>query len=343
MVKLSKYYQLLPKEYTDISLSFKNKKKAECSEKLFDIISKHKIIHFLVTNQLLIISQTVQEYLKKNATRNFSNLKEIIHIDSLLISKKIDVIHLKGITLSKLLYNDISYRSVGDIDIFIKSKESRKTINLLESNSYKNIELKNRFWGLSFYKYFYYHFMFKKANSNQLIEVHWGLSRDNFINKKYYTEIWQKANKTEIAGHNFLTLDNEWNYIFLLTHGAIHSWYKLLWLSDLFTIVENWTVNDWDYYENKCKVLNIERPFYASIFLMAIFWKLKYPEKYNIHILDKKIDKMIRFSINSIVTDNYKENRLNKLFYLMMLKKGILHKLNTLLYRIIRIILRFGV
>ncbi|OFX44140.1 MAG: hypothetical protein A2046_14495 [Bacteroidetes bacterium GWA2_30_7] len=343
MEKLNKYYQLLPKEYADISVSFKNKKKAECSEKLFDIISKHKIVHFLIENQLLEISQSVQEYLKKSVSRNFANIKEVIDIDTLLIKKNIDVIHLKGISLSKILYDDISFRSIGDIDIFIKSKDLKKTTLILKSNFYKNIELKNTFWSLSFYKYFYYHFMFKKLDSNQLIEVHWGLSRDNFINKKYYPEIWQKAKKIDIAGYNFLTLDDEWNYIFLLVHGAIHSWYKLLWLSDLYTIVEKWTLNDWDYYENKCRVLNIERPFYASIFLMAIFFELKYPEKYNIELIDKKIDKIIKFSINSVVTDNYKESRLNKLIYLMMLKKGFLHKFNTLKYRIIRIILRFGI
>lgn len=108
-----------------------------------EICSKNRILGFLAyaaqaqgwpssipADTQNVLKDALQEYSFLHAEKKMQ-FKEISH---LLEEEKFKIIPLKGIILSYLVYNEMPYRVMGDIDIFVQLEHYDRAVQVLESN-----------------------------------------------------------------------------------------------------------------------------------------------------------------------------------------------------------------
>lgn len=112
-----------------ISESINNKIKYCGKEDVFNFLKWHNILQLLPTNSYIDISNIHNRIYQRN-----KKLLEISEVISLKFkSEKINFCFLKGISLITTLYDDISLRTLGDIDIFVTKEDLNKVEIILKS------------------------------------------------------------------------------------------------------------------------------------------------------------------------------------------------------------------
>ena len=102
--------------------------------------------HPVYADMNAIAPQTVMKInLLNYEVKNRTKLKEFGEINKIFEKNNIDIIPLKGIALSYLIYKNMPFRNMNDIDILIRQKDLNKTCDLLNDNGFKEFpNLKNR-------------------------------------------------------------------------------------------------------------------------------------------------------------------------------------------------------
>ena len=142
-------------ERTIVDLLFNNKKLLKKDFEKFDfekfvkISSSHLILPLIFTKLkqkklLKYLPKELEKYLKEihniNLNRNKELIKETMIIIDILRKNEINYVILKGTAnIFRNLYRDIGERMIGDIDILVESKDSEKTVKLLNEIGYYNL------------------------------------------------------------------------------------------------------------------------------------------------------------------------------------------------------------
>ncbi len=108
---------------------------------------------------------------RETVFQNLRQLAEVIKILQLLSEKNINVIPLKGVIASEILFHDLGVYPSGDIDILVHPSDLSTAKSFLLSQGYKSIEgIREKDLLTS-----HYHLMFH--NGQYLLEVHWNLTK----------------------------------------------------------------------------------------------------------------------------------------------------------------------
>jgi hypothetical protein len=116
-------------------------------DKVVDVSSNHLVLPALfiqlkLANLLDLLPSDLQDYMSHitalNRIRNQHNLEQVKELNEIFRSHQIKVIYLKGTAhLLDGLYNDISERMVGDIDLLVDPMKMELVAKLLADNGYK--------------------------------------------------------------------------------------------------------------------------------------------------------------------------------------------------------------
>ncbi len=243
--------------------------------KLFKNIRKNKLINFIDSDKTIyqLIPQCV---------RNFKNLKNFYKINSLnylfyireiskiLTKANIPFILLKGVVLSKIIYDNLHSRYSQDLDIFIDKKNLLKTIDIFSKNNYKIRDLNYKILRndkiLKYINWVDYSFDFENniLGRNFEIDLHWDLSymRRNIPN---FNESWNSRNNLIIEGENVQTLSTLHNFIHLCAHSAKDGWMIKRDLIEIFLLSRKLPLEKLKKFEN---IKFIRNSIYASNFIV---------------------------------------------------------------------------
>lgn len=225
------------------------------------------------------VERRINTLVKNYKLKTQKHILELKYIDTLLKKESISYIVLKGPVLSQKLYDDPYQRTSKDLDILIEMKNVDRVSNLLEDIGYyrtsppKSSSQQLIQEALSQGKDFIFFHPIKQTE----IELHWHWHLNPHL---FPLDPIQALNLREdvlIDNACIPSLAKQYEFLYLLTHGARSHWARLSWLSDIHGYLENQSV-DWPITLKLVEQYDLWPTFINSLYLCQRYFNLKISE-----------------------------------------------------------------
>lgn len=149
----------------------------------------------------------------------------------------VDLLFVKGVTLSRLAYGDPFIKTSSDIDILVKTEDIEKAANLLHDLGFRALVPA----GASLSAIVRWHEASKesawiKSDTGQVVELHTRL----VDNERLIPGIGMSSPRQQVElgqGRTLPTLCADELAAYLFVHGACSAWYRLKWIADVSAIL----------------------------------------------------------------------------------------------------------
>jgi hypothetical protein len=215
-VQLARHHRVYPTVYTKLSDTGKELIPADVLQALQYEYSRN-------TFQMLHITAEMEKICRRFGEH---------HIRTLM---------LKGPVLAKALYGDISLRTSKDLDILIPVDDVDKAEEILFASGYVSTDNRPRI--LNDWKTKKHHISYFNSQTGVQIEVHWRLNPEAG-KEPSFDELWERRSVSSVTEYPIYFPGNEDLFLYLVSHGARHAWFRLRWLTDIDQMVRNGI--DWD-------------------------------------------------------------------------------------------------
>ncbi|WP_336798465.1 nucleotidyltransferase family protein [Exiguobacterium acetylicum] len=219
---------------TDIERLFKALNKIlKKDNEIFELVTYHRL-HSLLSTNIYPHSERKTNIKIEKQMINFQLLnltKDLIFIVKVFSSNDIPLICLKGPVIGQKIYHSITLRMFRDLDLLIDVAHLSKGILLLEELGYVLDEASEYDARRA------HHLVFTHTKTNHIIELHWRL-HPNIINEPTFEELWTRHETVRIAGTDVPCLETTELFVYLISHGSKHAWFRLRWLYDIHLFLE---------------------------------------------------------------------------------------------------------
>jgi len=255
-------------------------------ENFVNLTIKHRLVsHVLQHSEYLAENFQIPTYEKlidnrlKHSKTSLNYAIHAIRIFQEFKEKNIPHIYFKGPLLSLELYNDIGYRSFGDIDVLVEKQNAEKAKSLLEELGftciYPKIKLTEKQKKVNYS--ISHHYQFTHPIQPIHIELHW-----NITNPKSYFSIASHdiiSNSINIKVSNFELpyISKIENIVFQAAHGSIHQWYRLFWIKDFSKLLTMTNPEDLRKAFELSKKLKLQNCFVQACLLSNLLYKCDIP------------------------------------------------------------------
>lgn len=227
---------------------------------------------------------------------NLQMLKETIRLHKLFESKNMTLVSYKGVTLSKMLFDDYAMREVCDGDFIVDYTETVNATNLLIEDGYKT------------------DFYFKEADEEYVkkvtcerqlfkikqidlpfkIEMHWKLLQSMFDVPLSNETILKNVCEISVTGDKIKSLNIDYTLISLLCHHGVNDvWRSLKHIVDIAMFVKKFNDEiDWEIFNLHLKKLNISRSSDIGFSLVEKIFGICNKKK--IHVAERNEQMVIR-------------------------------------------------
>ncbi|PEJ25959.1 Renal dipeptidase [Peribacillus butanolivorans] len=205
---------------------------------LFLQMSMHHRVYPIIYSKLKIIDpklvppyvfQTLNREYKKNTFQMLHLSGEMGQLGKLFNENQIRILFLKGPVIASDIYGDISLRTSKDLDILVPITDLEKVEEIILNFGYVRVgetTLQNEV------KWKGYHVAYFNPIKKVLLEVHWRL-QPLPLNVPSFNELWERKRVSNITSIPVNMLGEEDLFLYLVSHGARHGWFRLRWLLDI--------------------------------------------------------------------------------------------------------------
>lgn len=211
-------------------------------ETFVELIKHHRVYPYI--NQIINIYKfdfipddillRVKQMCTQNTFQMFHLYAEQLNICKVFHENSIQVIMLKGPVMAEMLFGDISNRTSKDLDVLVAPQDVAKAENLLKELGYESEYTSV----LHTDKWNEHHRSFRHFGKSTEVELHWRLNPE-VGNEPSFQELWERSMSRMVSGQRIHCLGTEDLFLFLVTHGARHVWFRLRWLIDIDRLVKN--------------------------------------------------------------------------------------------------------
>lgn len=196
----------------------------------------YSVIYMKLKNMdLPFVPEAVMMGLKQQYTTNTFRMlhltAEMEQVCGAFRERGIRTITLKGPALAHDLYGDVSMRTSKDLDILIPVQEVETAEHILADLGYQRKEgeraLTVRSW-----KWREHHICYIHPEKRTQVEVHWRLNPDSGRETDFEL-LWKRSRFSSYTQTPVRMLEREDLWVYLVTHGARHGWFRLRWLLDI--------------------------------------------------------------------------------------------------------------
>lgn len=210
-------------------------------EYFLQLARHHRVYPLLYSKLKKIDENIIPEYVLRALYKEYKNntfhmlhlCGEMVKISKLFTENNIPVLFLKGPVIAADLYGDISLRTSKDLDILIPIKNLENAEALLLHYGYEreeNLSLLNE------WKWRSHHVTYFHPQKNIYLEIHWRLqSRPS--REPLFNELWERKRTSPFENYPIYFLGKTDLFLFLVSHGARHGWFRLRWLIDIDKIL----------------------------------------------------------------------------------------------------------
>ncbi|PEW86996.1 Renal dipeptidase [Bacillus cereus] len=181
------------------------------------------------------VIETLYEEYKRNTFQMIQLSAEMDRVSKLFTDNGIQLLFLKGPVIAYEIYGDISLRTSKDLDILVKEMDFEKVEELLFGLGYKREEvltiLNERKW--RYKDIVYYH-----PKIGMQIEIHWS-TQPLSMRAPSFNELWEEKRTSSLTGSSIFFLGEDHLFVYLVSHGARHGWFRLRWLKDIDQMMRN--------------------------------------------------------------------------------------------------------
>ncbi|CAH0136902.1 hypothetical protein SRABI96_00380 [Peribacillus sp. Bi96] len=201
-------------------------------------LARHHRVYPLIYTKLKMIDgnlipsqviQTLYQEYKKNTLQMLLLSGEMEKISRLFTENQIRPLFLKGPVIAADLYGAISLRTSKDLDILIPKYNLERAEELLLNDGYEREEgatiLNERKWREHHVSYFH-------PERKIQLEIHWRLQP--YPSKEpSFDDLWDRNRISELTNYPIYFLGEEDLFLYLVSHGSRHLWFRLRWLVDI--------------------------------------------------------------------------------------------------------------
>lgn len=217
---------------------------------LYDRFKKIGILDKLPTE----VMQKLRRGYLSNAEMNIRRYHELTKVFKAFQDADISVIVLKGVVLAELIYRNIALRPMSDVDLTVKTEDTRRMDRLLIQLGYKPLVLPlsehHRQWTPLGY-------------SNGIISIDVRSGRPSDLPT---SDLWANAAAVTLASANILILGPADLLLHLCLHLYRHfreGWTYLIWWCDIAEVLKCYEKDiDWDYVIRVIKKYHLEKRIY---------------------------------------------------------------------------------
>ncbi|WPD24686.1 MAG: nucleotidyltransferase family protein [Candidatus Electrothrix scaldis] len=284
------------------------------------------------------ITQALRSAYLETVWWNTSLYSELSKILKVLQDENIPVILLKGAHLAKIIYGNIALRPMSDIDIMVKKKDLRQSVNLLFQIGFtvtneKQVKLiTNNYQLPPHFKHFP-----DLTNGKICLDVHSSIAEEAQSYKIDIDGLWTRAWSTETTGLETLTLSPEDLLLHLCLHTSMHHMFTngLKSFCDIREVIRyhNDEIN-WDELQLRARSWRASNPVYLSLHLAKSLLNADIPQ-WVLEALkpDKPDNQAIIWAKEQIFATSDKEVIYPKELLHFWKKKSSLQKISILLER----------
>jgi hypothetical protein len=185
------------------------------------------------------ISEVFRRKARGLASQTLSQAAELVRITEKVRRAGMEVVALKGVSLSMLAYGNVALRSPGDIDLLASPQQVFEIERLLIELGYIRCEPRAELTPrrLKYYLKYFKHFAYFSPAKGIPLELHWRLFHNEPLTE---SNLKPWATVTLPLGSGVVsTLSKSELFLYLCVHGAIHGWPILKWLADIGALLGN--------------------------------------------------------------------------------------------------------
>ncbi|MFA6074673.1 MAG: nucleotidyltransferase family protein [Negativicutes bacterium] len=192
------------------------------AEKFFETCQRHRLVNIICQRHAQqvaflprIIRQRLVEENRKSSLRQLQNIAAMERVCAEFARLGIRYQLIKGAVLARLLYDDVGARMSRDVDFIICQPHFNQACAVLEKLGYQTKDFATAM-----------HHSYVNTD-DVIVELHsqlsvFGMKLDG-----------SQSVSVKIAGRDYQVPDANEYFVYLCYHGAVHGWYRLLWLVDI--------------------------------------------------------------------------------------------------------------
>jgi hypothetical protein len=192
-----------------------------------------------------------------NSRKTLWLANELLRIAAEFDKHGIHFLAYKGPTLGQLLYNDVTARQFGDLDLLVHPADVSRAVSLVRELGYHS-ELSFTAEEEQAYLSMGYERSFDSDFGRNLLEIKWRILPRFYVIDFNIEKIFLRATSIKIGEREIPTLSPEDLLLVLSVHAAKHGWEKLSWLSDIAALAQSVSL-DWSAIQQQAQKLGVER------------------------------------------------------------------------------------
>lgn len=230
--------EIIKTENEDIYGSFIRESFKDIDWKLFLQLVMHHRVYPVIYSKLKKIDeklipqhviQTLYQEYKKNTFQMLLLCREMEQLSKLFTENQIPLLFLKGPVIAADIYGDISLRTSKDLDILIPINSLQKAEKLLLSSGFIKSLVP---YVLNEWKWKTHHIVYFHPQRNIQLEIHWRL-QPRPSSEPPFNKLWERKRVSTITSYPVHFLGKEDLFLYLVSHGSRHAWFRLRWLIDI--------------------------------------------------------------------------------------------------------------
>jgi hypothetical protein len=172
---------------------------------------------------------------------------ELVRLLTLFGRQRIEVLPLKGPTLSAALYGSLGLRTFADLDLLIRPQDLIRAKSLIEAEGYRLISAIPWPADSACFRARESELSFLGSADLVMVDLHWRILESYFPSPFDADEVWGKSRLVAVGGAQAPTLSPEDQLLFLCAHGTKHLWLRLGWICDLARLLQVEPGMEWRY------------------------------------------------------------------------------------------------
>jgi hypothetical protein len=218
--------------------------------------------------------QKLQERVKAQLLFALSLTAELFRILESFWRANIAAIPVKGPVLSLLAYGDPAVRSYVDVDLLLHHKDIQQAAQILLALGFgskvpESVIRKGKIPG---------EYLFKRPGTQRIVELHTERSFRYYPNPIRLEDLFARKRTVLLDGREVPALSLEDELVLSCIHGAKHFWERLMWVSDVATVVAGHPEIDWSKAFLAAADVGAERMLCVGVLLGVFLFGMKLPD-----------------------------------------------------------------
>jgi hypothetical protein len=221
-------------------------------DSLFNLAQNHRVLPMLfsrLADMSTAVPQTMQQRLQaaydRNIFHNLANAAELIAVLKAFEQEMIPAMPFKGVVLGASIYQDLTTRTAGDLDLLVRYKDLTRATTILLKRGYL-LETPVSAEGTPVVPN-YYEYHFERPTDGMVLELRWRLelTQTSFRHDLGMDWVWPHRRITKLAGAEVPDISREITLLMLCMHGSKHVWSRLAWICDVAQLLKVSPDLDW--------------------------------------------------------------------------------------------------